>query len=321
MRRFIDPSPGRHSCRSGLSPCNPFGQYTALERFGAGALIYPWMPLWEDTSRETDQRTRPRGLTAVNVLLCLNIVGFVATGFLVRDYAGPLSILEFAPREAIGRMRLWQFATYPFVQVITFWFPFAFIPASYGLFTLGGELEARVGARRLLLYYFSLAAYGALAHAAVEYFLQPAVRETRTLSLLAPVYGTLLLAALRFPDRPLLLLFVFPLRTLTGILLMGVVLVAFCAIYFPAAVAPVLGAAAAAVAIEKLEPRVDRWRDDRTLRKERDLFLAEVEIRRQVDVLLEKITREGMASLTKREIGVLRAGSELARRDRGPAHE
>jgi len=279
------------------------------------------MPRWEDTTNDTDKQTRPRGLTAVNVLLCLNIVGFVATGFLVRDHADWLSRFEFAPHEAIGRLRLWQFVTYPFVQVITFWFPFAFIPASYGLFTLGGELEARVGARRLILYYLSLAAYGALAHAAVEYFLHPAARETRTLSLLAPVYGTLLLAALRFPDRPLLLLFVFPLRTLTGILLMGVVLLAFCAIYFPAAVAPVLGAAAAAIALEKLEPRVDRWREERSLRKERDLFLTEVEVRRQVDGLLEKITREGMASLTQKEIRVLRAGSEIARRDRGPAHE
>ncbi|HLF94773.1 MAG TPA: rhomboid family intramembrane serine protease, partial [Planctomycetota bacterium] len=219
------------------------------------------MPPWEDTTNDIGTRTRPRGLTAVNAILFLKIVGFVATGFLVRENSDTLAFLEFAPREAIGRFKLWQFFTYPFVQVITFWFPFAFIPAAYALFTLGGELEARVGTRRLFVLYFAMAAYGALAHAAVEFLVHPAAKEVRTLSLLAPVYGTLLLAALRFPDRPLLLLFVFPLRTLTGILLMGVVLLAFCAIYFPAAVAPVIGAAAAAVAIEKLEPRVDLWRE------------------------------------------------------------
>lgn len=279
------------------------------------------MPLWEDTTNDTDTRTRPRGLSAVNVLLALNIVGFVATGFLVRENADALAFLEFAPRQAIGRLWLWQFFTYPFVQVITFWFPFAFIPAAYGLFTLGGELEARIGPRRLLLAYFATAAYGALAHAATEYLVHPAAKETPALSLLAPVYGTLLLAALRFPERPLLLMFVFPLRTLTGILLMGVVLLAFCAIYFPAAVAPLLGAAAAAVALEKLEPRIDRWRENRSLRRERDTFLSDVETRRQVDLLLEKISREGMASLTRGELRVLRAGSDLARRDRERAHE
>ena len=279
------------------------------------------MPPWEDTTNDIGTRTRPRGLTAVNAILFLKIVGFVATGFLVRENSDTLAFLEFAPREAIGRFKLWQFFTYPFVQVITFWFPFAFIPAAYALFTLGGELEARVGTRRLFVLYFAMAAYGALAHAAVEFLVHPAAKEVRTLSLLAPVYGTLLLAALRFPDRPLLLLFVFPLRTLTGILLMGVVLLAFCAIYFPAAVAPVIGAAAAAVAIEKLEPRVDLWRENRSLRRERDLFLGEVETRRQVDLLLEKISREGLASLTKGELRTLRAGSDLVRRDRGQTHE
>jgi len=279
------------------------------------------MPPWEDTSASTDKQLHPRRVTAVNALLLLHIAGFIATGLLTREQADALAFLEFAPRQAIGSLKLWQFVTYPFVQVITLWFPFAFIPAAYGLFTLGGELEARVGPRRFLVTYVALSAYGALAFAATEYLIHSPERDGRTLSLLAPAYGMLLLGALRFPDRPLLLLFVFPLRTLTGILLLGVVLVACCALYFPVAVAPILGAAAAAVAIERLEGRVDRWREGRSLRAERDQFLADVETRRQVDVLLEKITREGMASLSRRELRILRAGSELTRRERGRPHE
>lgn len=279
------------------------------------------MPPWEDTSAGTDKQTRPRRVTAVNALLLLNIAGFIATGFLTRERLDALAFLEFSPRQAVGGLQLWQFVTYPFVQVITLWFPFAFIPAAYLLFTLGGELEMRVGPRRILVLYAALSAYGALAHAATEYLLHSPEREVRTLSLLAPVYGMLLLAALRFPDRPFHLLFVFPLKTLAGILLLGVVFVAFCSVYFPAAVAPLLGAAAAAVAIERLEGRVDRWREARGLRQERDQFLADVETRRQVDLLLEKITREGMASLTRRELRVLRAGSQLAKRERGRPHE
>jgi hypothetical protein len=279
------------------------------------------MPLWEDTSAGTDKQIHPRRVTAVNTLLLLHVVGFIATGLLTREHADALAFLEFAPRQAIGNFKLWQFVTYPFVQVITLWFPFAFIPAAYHLFTLGGELESRVGARRILISYVAFSAYGALAFALAEYLVHTPERELRTLSLLAPVYGILLQAALRFPDRPLLLLFVFPLRTLTGILLMGVVLVAFCAIYFPVAVTPVVGAAIAAVAMERLEGRVDRWREARSLRLERDQFLADIETRRQVDVLLEKITREGMPSLSRRELRILRAGSELARRERGRTHE
>jgi membrane associated rhomboid family serine protease len=279
------------------------------------------MPPWEDTSAGTDKQTRPRRLTAINMLVLLNIAGFVATGFLTRGNADALAFLEFSPRQAIGELRLWQFVTYPFVQVIRLWFPFAFIPAAYGLFTLGGELEARAGPRRILVAYLALAAYGALAHAAWQYVAGPGAREVRTMGLLAPSYGLLLLAALRFPDRPLLLLFVFPVRTLTGILLLGIVLMAFCALWFPAGAAAVLGAAAAAVALEKLEGRLDRWREGRALQHERDRFLSDVETRRQVDLILEKISREGIASLSSRDLRILRKGSELSRRERGKPHE
>jgi hypothetical protein len=101
---------------------------------------------------------------------------------------------------------------------------------------------------------------------------------------------------------------------------MGVLLVAFSALYFPAGLAPILGAAAAAVAVEKLEPRLDRWLEGRAIRSERARFLSEVEIRRQVDALLEKIGRDGMASLTRQELRILRAGSEIARRERRQPH-
>ena len=285
------------------------------------AISYLYMPPWEDTSAGTDKQTRPRRLTAINALLLLNIAGFIATGLLTRESPEALAFLEFAPRQAIGQFKVWQFVTHPFVQVITLWFPFAFIPAAYGLFTLGGELEARVGARRTLVYYFAFAAYGALAHAGWQYLAMTPAREVRTLGLLAPAYGLLLLAAVRFPERPLLLLFVFPVRTLTGILLMGVALLACCAVYFPAGVASIFGASVAAIAVDKLEKRLDRWRDDVALRRDRDRFLTEVETRRQVDLLLEKISREGMASLSRWELKILRAGSELVRRERRPSND
>ncbi len=279
------------------------------------------MSPWEDTSAGIDKQTRPRRLNAINVLLLLNIAGFVATGFLTRENSEALAFLEFAPRQAIGQLKLWQFLTHPFVQVITLWFPFAFIPAAYGLFTLGGELEARAGARRILAYYLAFAAYGAMAHAAWQYLAVTPAREVRTLGLLPPAYALLLLAALRFPERPLLLLFVFPVRTLTGILLMGVALLACCAVYFPAGVASILGASVAAVAVEKLEGRLDRWRENLSLRRERDRFLTDVETRRQVDLILEKISLKGMASLSRGEQRILRAGSELSRRERRQSHD
>ncbi len=268
---------------------------------------------WEDTAPETQRAARPSRASSCNVLVCMSVLGFLATGLADHFFKDKLSFLAFDASLAIGRFQLWRFATYPVVQFVDFWFLFGFIVAAYALYTLGNELEAEVGPRRLLLYYFSFAAYGGLAHGAVQF---AAGMETAAVSLFAPAYGISLVAALRNPSRPVLFLFVLPLRLITCVLLMGTVCLLYCALYRGNGVSPlpVVGAALAALAVVKLEPWIDGSMERAASRGERRRFLEEIEVRREADRLLDKISRQGMRSLTRADRRLLRKASVLANR-------
>ena len=73
----------------------------------------------------------------------------------------------------------------------------------------------------------------------------------------------------------------------------------------------VLGAAAAAFVGENLNIRMNRWAEERgqklALQKDRD----EAELRIRSDEILEKISREGMESLSAEEKRILKKASKL----------
>ena len=70
-----------------------------------------------------------------------------------------------------------------------------------------------------------------------------------------------------------------------------------------------------------MEPRVDRIFDTAALHRERDRFVEEVDIRRRTDGILEKITREGMNSLTRPELKTLKQASAIYGRGKARPHE
>jgi membrane associated rhomboid family serine protease len=276
------------------------------------------MPTWDDIPPFVDRPPRGRLVTASNALVLANLAGLVATGLLGTNLER-LSFLEFDAHRAIDRFELWQFVTYSFVQVMKPWFllAFSFVPAAYGLYTLGNALEEQIGYRRILVYYFSFAFYGALAHALYQYFVPESGHDLRSSGLLGPAYGIALAEALRAPSRPVLFFFVMPMRAIAVVTLLGVLAILFGIFYFQASVGPLVGASAAALGVAVLEPRIDAYLQNLDLRRERERFVEEVEVRREVDRILEKITHEGMRSLTREERRILRRGSELLNQERG----
>ena len=111
-------------------------------------------------------------------------------------------------------------------------------------------------------------------------------------------------------------LFLIPLRTITVVSGLILAAVLFCALAFPPGLAPVLGATLAAVATVGFEPRIDAFLEHQSLRRERDRFLHEIEIKRETERILEKISQEGIDSLTRIEHRILRGASELMNRER-----
>ena len=91
------------------------------------------MPAWEDISPYTESRTRVHRFSWTNLLILLNLAGFVITGFLLNNSHDALSWFVFDKSDAIGKFHLWQFVTYSFMQIMEA----AFIPwLILGIYTL-----------------------------------------------------------------------------------------------------------------------------------------------------------------------------------------
>jgi len=281
------------------------------------------MPPWEDISPYTESRTQVRRFSWTNLLILLHIAGFIVTGFLLKSNPEALSWLEFDGSAAIGQLRLWQFLSYSFVQMMDARFIPWLILGVYTLYTIGNELEAEIGSARYLTIYFSCAAYGALAHAILQQFLPvffPSVALLPAATLGAPVLAVAETASRRWPRRPILFLLFIPLRLRTAVALMGTGWLA-CTLWFDQGFATSLGALAASAAIGWVDPRIDRSFDTAALRRERDRFVEEVDVRRRTDGILDQISREGMGSLSKGDLKTLKQASAIYGRGKARPHE
>lgn len=281
------------------------------------------MPAWEDVSPYTEQRTQAHRFSWTNLLIILNLTGLVITLFLMNSNPGALTSLEFDKATAIGKLQVWQFVSYSFVQIIDARFIPWLVLGIYVLYTIGNELETEMGPVRYLSLYFACTAYGALVHALLQYVmpvLAPGVAIGRAATLCAPVLGIAETALLAWPRRPVLFLFFLPMRLRTVLLVLGATWLGF-AIWIDQGVGTSVGAVLTAMAIASFEPRIDRSFERASLRRERDQFLEEVDVRRRTDGILEKISRDGIASLTRAERKTLRQASQIINRGKSRPHE
>ena len=280
------------------------------------------MPAWEDVSPYTEQRTRAHRFSWTNLLIIFNLIGFVITGFLMRSNSSALGWLQFDRSTAIESFQIWQFVTFSFIQLTDWMYIPWLVLGIYVLYTIGNELEAEIGPARYLTLYFACAAYGALAHAVLQYMgpvIAPGVKFGPAATLCAPVLGIAQTAALTWPRRPVLFFFFLPMRLRTAMIVLGLLWLAFAS--WLNGVGTSIGALVAATAIAIVEPRINRSFERSAMRRERDQFLEEVDVRRKTDSILEKITREGMASLTFAERRTLKLAARILNRAKGRPHE
>jgi membrane associated rhomboid family serine protease len=226
----------------------------------------------------------------------------------------------FDATQAIGKLWLWQFFTYSFVQFVDIWFMFWFLFGAYTLYQIGNELEREIGTIRFLALYFASAAYGAMAHALYQVL---SGSTAHAISFFGPVFAIVAAYAWRYPSRPVLFFFILPVKLRTSVLISGGILLFYCLVYFQAGLSPVsiLGAAIAAVAITKMEPWLDRKIDAWESRGDRKRMIEGIELRSKVDQILEKISHDGMGALTRSERKLLKNASEQMGHERGAPHD
>jgi membrane associated rhomboid family serine protease len=153
----------------------------------------------------------------IKMLIIANVVVFVVT----QVFGGALiGSLGFRPAEAVGSLQLWQFATYMFLHGGFGHILFNML----ALWMFGTELERMWGSRFFLRYYF-VCGVGAALTTVVFTMLPMSFADqlwvTTTIGASGAVYGVLLAFGLYFPNRPILIYFIFPIPAKYLVMIMG----------------------------------------------------------------------------------------------------
>ena len=154
---------------------------------------------------------------AIKMLIIANVVVFVA----MQVFEGALiGALGFRPADAVGSLQLWQFATYMFLHGGVGHILFNML----ALWMFGTELERLWGSRFFLRYYV-VCGVGAALTTVVFTMLPVSVADqlwvTTTIGASGAVYGVLLAFGLYFPNRPILIYFIFPIPAKYFVMIMG----------------------------------------------------------------------------------------------------
>lgn len=157
----------------------------------------------------------------VKLLLIANAAVFVLqtlTGGGLSGQPGPLTrFLAFSPQTAIFGLEIWRFFTYMFLHGGLFHIGMNM----FLLWMFGTQVEARWGMRPFLLYYIicglgGAATYGIFNLVGLESFIP-------MLGASGAVFGILLAYGLIFPDAVILVMMIFPMKAKYAVILFGLI--------------------------------------------------------------------------------------------------
>jgi membrane associated rhomboid family serine protease len=155
---------------------------------------------------------------AIKVLIGVNALLFLAQHVI----EGMTTALGLIPQQVLPGMHVWQLATYMFLHE-----PGSILHILFNMLTLwmfGTELERMWGTRYFLKYYF-VTGIGA-AVLTVLFSLLPLaaaadLRHSVVIGASGAIYGVLLAYAMYFPERPILLLLMFPIPAKYFVMIIG----------------------------------------------------------------------------------------------------
>jgi membrane associated rhomboid family serine protease len=291
-----------------------------------------------DYYRQTrPSRSLPGPRTVVGTLILVNAVVYLVDWGLLE---GRLSEYCWATVGTLTHpLDWWQFITYGFLHAKS---PGHIIANMLGLYFLGRDIEELYGSREFLRLYLALVAFGGVAWAAAER-LHGAPLDLPVVGASGAVVGIVVLYALNFPKRMLLLYFVLPVPAwFVGVLC--VAYDAYGAISQPkgdfTAFTVHLGGAALALLYYGMGWNFGRWMPRASMfslrwLRPRPKFRVhtpdddpdspadgeEKNLSEEVDRILEKISREGEASLTRKERRILETASRQYQKRRQDSND
>jgi len=158
--------------------------------------------------------------TGVKWLLITNIALFVLYFFTWRTEAGQIfRLFALSPGAVIGNFAVWQLFTYMFLHD-----PTSFGHILFNMLTLwmfGMDLERDWGTKRFLTYYFVCGVGAGLCDVIAN--VVSGNLGTRTIGASGAIYGLLLAFGMLYPDRTVLMSFLFPIKAKYFVMIMGAI--------------------------------------------------------------------------------------------------
>lgn len=210
------------------------------------------------------------------------------------------------PAMVIKKLMIWQLITYMFLHGGIFHITFNML----ALWMFGSDVEYELGRKRFLFYYFFTGAGAGLCTLLLGYN-----DASVTIGASGAIFGILMAYGMMFPNRIILAFFIFPMRAKHFVILFGVIELMATISYTPDGVGHFahLGGLLFGYIYLSQERRLLAALSEVQMRR-REMWMRErIEqeirmenfIKNEIDPILDKISKHGMESLTKRERKIL----------------
>jgi membrane associated rhomboid family serine protease len=257
---------------------------------------------------------------AISQLVLINVIVFLGQQLTPQIQAW----FALVPQQVVTQGRVWELVSYMFLHGGFTHLLFNM----FGLVIFGSDLERWWGSRDFLKYYFITGIGAGVIHVAAAYAFPggfPPSYIVPTIGASGAIFGILVAYAMAFPNRQVLLWFVIPVSARTMVILFGLIEVVTAFEHQGgdgvARFAHLGGMLVGYVYLkqETLLRRAKRGLNSARTRAARPTESPEddAERKEQIDRILEKISRDGMGSLSKEERRILAESAERARRQRG----
>ena len=269
---------------------------------------------------------------AIKLLIIINVAVFLVQAFFDSAPEGQIGLMSgwlgFVPHSAILELQIWRFLTYMFLHG-------SFSHIGFNMFFLwmfGAQVERQWGKRNFLIYYFVCGLGGAILYGLFNLFGMDTYNPMIGAS--AAVMGVLLAYGLSFPNAVILFMFIIPMKAKYFVLLLALIdLLSIPGGSQIAHLAHLGGMLSGFIFLRLTIPSLGAgigspaggfsgaWKRYQTKRKMRVVRPDEGTDRgngrpkgsdgktpdqKRIDIILDKISRDGLQSLTDEEQEILR---------------
>lgn len=211
--------------------------------------------------------------------------------------------------DAIGRVWLWQLVTYMFLHSL--YDPWHLIFNMLALWMFGGDVERAMGSRKFLTMYLTAGLFAGICSCIFT-------PHSPILGASGAIFAIEVAFAMYFPNATVIF-FIFPMRAKYLVMIFAGITIFNCITPGSGNVAHFahLGGLLYGFLFVRYEPRFMNLLGTWQMRQQEKEVMRGEDVRKRVDELLEKVSREGLNNLTKRERMFLNNASKEFRKRKG----